>query len=687
MASSTRSDTEHSSSNKIQEPQHKTHAKNIKAAHIPRQKENKDIVESSSDEESGSDEESESDEEPEPDQAPPRQPKGKKKSAKATVPGKKKKSAVDSSADTESSPEKAPASQSKGKQKSTGLPPAPHKKKKTAEEVAIEARRTNPEGVRVIDRNIFTSAQVLAGYLGLPATADLKKVLDSIKALLLSFENLRKQGFGIPDWSATSQVQVKVIFKTIQEDASEKVGMLCKAAIPLDLKDRCFKRWDPLKQTFALAVYTATLFDILQAHPDLFQETEQLPVPARVYYGHTAEDWYRAYALFRYGLQWLKKDKKTALQIAIVPSYLSSKTAEGPETTFSEGPERRLVAEEMQVDWDDSDDFDNDTAIQPNKKDEVVEVTKTWDGDCSPEEEFTRFLEGKDKPLQPGVTTARESLLPAQIARFLGSQAQKVKVLHDEFVDAIPLDNVAISGAENMITSLEEGEPRGEPSTEFWDLRAKLSVVTGAMPSYTDACASLGYSPDEAAAEEHPIRHMDGRGTSSVVPNPWQVVAAAWMKEQEAGSIKGGLLALDCGLGKTISTLMHITKQAEQVEAQAQAGKAVDCRATLVVCPNSIVDVWYKEWRTFFQDVLYFRQFYGSATDDLDIARKEITLPSNAKTARKEILKAFPPTSPKTARLIVVCSYETWGKRTLLTSTVGEERRGLRERTTRTAGE
>lgn len=141
-------------------------------------------------------------------------------------------------------------------------------------------------------------------------------------------------------------------------------------------------------------------------------------MPARVYYGHTAEDWYRAYALFRYGLQWLKKDKKVALQDVIVPSYLSSETAEGPGGTNSEGPERRLVAEEMQVDWDDSDDFDNDAAIQPNKKDEVVEVTKTWDGGYSPEE-FTRFLEGKDKPLQPGITTAREALSPARSPAFL----------------------------------------------------------------------------------------------------------------------------------------------------------------------------------------------------------------------------------------------------------------------------
>jgi hypothetical protein len=187
------------------------------------EKENKDTVESSSDEESGSDEELESDE------ASPRQPKSKKKSAKATtVPGKKKKSAVDLSTNTESRPEKAPASQSKGKQKAkseqkgTGVPLAPYKKKKSAEELTIEARRINPEGVRVINRNIFDSAQVLAGYSGLPGTADLKEVLDSIKALLLSFENLRKQGFGIPDWSATSQVQVKVIFKTIQERCQHK---------------------------------------------------------------------------------------------------------------------------------------------------------------------------------------------------------------------------------------------------------------------------------------------------------------------------------------------------------------------------------------------------------------------------------------------------------------------------------
>jgi hypothetical protein len=46
---------------------------------------------------------------------------------------------------------------------------------------------------------------------------------------------------------------------------------------------------------------------------------------------------------------------------------------------------------------------------------------------------------------------APEPLSQAQIVRFLGARAQKVKVLHAEFVDAIRLDNVAIIGAGNML--------------------------------------------------------------------------------------------------------------------------------------------------------------------------------------------------------------------------------------------
>jgi hypothetical protein len=37
-------------------------------------------------------------------------------------------------------------------------------------------------------------------------------------------------------------------------------------------------------------VYTATLFSILQAHPELFQEADELAEPTYVYYGHIIED-------------------------------------------------------------------------------------------------------------------------------------------------------------------------------------------------------------------------------------------------------------------------------------------------------------------------------------------------------------------------------------------------------------
>ena len=104
-----------------------------------------------------------------------------------------------------------------------------------------------------------------------------------------------------------------------------------------------------------------------------------------------------------------------------MPSYLSRQTAEAPETTVSKDPEQRLVAESMQADWGDSDDFDNKITVHPYEKEEVAEIIKTWDSGFNPEEEFTRFLEGKDKPLQPGVTVTRKPLSQAQIARFLGS--------------------------------------------------------------------------------------------------------------------------------------------------------------------------------------------------------------------------------------------------------------------------
>jgi SNF2 family DNA or RNA helicase len=64
------------------------------------------------------------------------------------------------------------------------------------------------------------------------------------------------------------------------------------------------------------------------------------------------------------------------------------------------------------------------------------------------------------------------------------------------------------------------------------------------------------------------------------------------MALQEGGPLNGGILALDCGLGKTITTLMHIAKQAESVETRAALGLQADCPPTLILCPNSIVDVW-----------------------------------------------------------------------------------------------
>jgi SNF2-related domain len=622
-----------------------------------------------------------------------RSPKGKgkgKDTGKDTAPLSEP--VVDSHDDDES-PTPLPDAQepvetpTKGKRK-MGRGALTPRKKKTQVEVAADARRYNPEGVRLIERNTFENAQALAGYLGFPDTDGVKTLLRALNPLLLSFDRVRAQGFGIPEWSERSQVQTKQIFKLLREEGNDKVDRLRQVSSPLNLQDPCFGGWDSTKPTFALAVYVAVMFSIVQSHPTLFTDAQSNTAPGPVHHGYSAEDWYRAYSVLRYGQLSIKKEKDIPKAAALQCTYLDDEAPEGLETVVSTDDQCPHPAEKLQQGWEDLDDFDMHTPSIVGRGDQANAKMREWDeSETIDEEEFSRYLEGKKKPLRPGIDDVRQPLQQNQIAQFLAVQGRKVHVIHDEFYDAIVHSDVSINNAENLLAQGEvDDQPAQGASQQFWDLRAKLSVVSAAMPPYPEACFILTFTDDEAKSEKTRIRHESGPGFSPVQPNAWQVTAAAWMATQEKGPLKGGILALDCGLGKTITSLMHIAKQAEQVEALSRLGFQADCRPTLILCPNSIVDVWYKEWRSFFQGVLHFRQFYGTDLDDLSIARKELILPRKAESARKELLAKFPLLQPKTSRLIVVCSYETWAARTLRASTTEEERRILEARTSRPKG-
>ncbi|XP_071090765.1 transcription termination factor 2-like [Haliotis cracherodii] len=87
--------------------------------------------------------------------------------------------------------------------------------------------------------------------------------------------------------------------------------------------------------------------------------------------------------------------------------------------------------------------------------------------------------------------------------------------------------------------------------------------------------------------------------------------ALAWLSWREKQTPCGGILADDMGLGKTLTMISHIVKQREMLESGTDEEKSawlnrdkelekldasvVPSRATLVVCPASLIYQWQKE--------------------------------------------------------------------------------------------
>jgi hypothetical protein len=82
---------------------------------------------------------------------------------------------------------------------------------------------------------------------------------------------------------------------------------------------------------------------------------------------------------------------------------------------------------------------------------------------------------------------------------------------------------------------------------------------------------------------------------------PWQVIAVAWMGEQEKSPLKGGLLADACGMGKTLTTLTHLgisNPRADPDNLDALDGSPLPAgtySSTLILVPNAVVLLQLRE--------------------------------------------------------------------------------------------
>ncbi|KAF7921711.1 uncharacterized protein EAE98_008558 [Botrytis deweyae] len=132
-----------------------------------------------------------------------------------------------------------------------------------------------------------------------------------------------------------------------------------------------------------------------------------------------------------------------------------------------------------------------------------------------------------------------------------------------------------------------------------------------------------------------------------------QVADIAWMAIQEDSPIRGGIVANECGLGKTLEIygLIHeqsLTAIKQHRESGPQVGvKKKKYKPTLVLVPSAVIGVHLKD-SDLFQSELQVYLYYGS----------------ERKNGLQAFLQDLDFNDPETTRIVILSTYTTFTSRT-----------------------
>jgi SNF2-related domain len=131
-------------------------------------------------------------------------------------------------------------------------------------------------------------------------------------------------------------------------------------------------------------------------------------------------------------------------------------------------------------------------------------------------------------------------------------------------------------------------------------------------------------------------------------------------------AIRGGIMANDCGTGKTNTTYLAIHYRALNLAKAREYGLfAGPFRPTMIMCPSGVVEVWYADWVSYWRGILDYRQFYSTPSTVCKNANDN--RPARVINSKAADLEAFvnslDPNDPKTATVVIVTAYTTFQKR------------------------
>lgn len=236
---------------------------------------------------------------------------------------------------------------------------------------------------------------------------------------------------------------------------------------------------------------------------------------------------------------------------------------------------------------------------------------------------------------------------------------------------------------------------------QYWKTQNSVSTVSAPTLTYKAACEELGYDPvrpcpfpklwqrrqaemerrrqrEAAEKDQRPEAEQDGAEAEEEGPvalqarlpdvlelNGWQVTGVAWALKQESLPIRGGIIADDCGTGKTIIMLTTILHSARRARVQASQGGTGPWKPTIVIAPPHVVDVWIEEVVRFFSSELTIWRFYETKDRVTNSTMKDRTLPSTTTRLLEWLDNNCPSDDPQTCSKIIVSAYDTFMIRTL----------------------
>ncbi|THV44125.1 hypothetical protein BGAL_0727g00020 [Botrytis galanthina] len=535
-------------------------------------------------------------------------------------------------------------------------------------DLIASAASSNPKGVLVVNFKNENAAHV-AGYLGFQDNVVLTKWIEEeqhLPKILTPWYTAKQTSFGCPVKNAGKPAEkdfsTKNLFKEIGNLDPRLTSFVTGDTFPITWQMLGLKKSED-QPGYLCNLHAMHL--IIKTYPDHFPEDNPMS-PNEL---HSRENWNRAwYTLKSYWSAHNKlaagaRTKNLPRREAIVPLYMDSAAA-SIDTTPDEATAYLLFKQDEYSDFFNM--KDGIISSTGKTKEEVeeenvreaegfhAELNKT--GDIQ-KEANRRVIEGKKK-IRPLIKPEELTVWLEGLAKHFKNFTTSAKVVRGpekNDPDEVPMFKESMEFSEVLETveglSKSDQEKVANGKKEFFELLEKMSSASAVPKSFVDSCKAHGIDYRDP-------KNIVIEGTN-LKPYPHQVIDMAWLAEMEESAFGGGILASECGSGKTVVILLLILMVHRKLTVQGSK----DHFATLIIVPSAVIDVWFADFMKFFSKALICRIFYGRP-GNLDPQRAKCFVGTHIKDLEKE-LEALDVTNPDTSRTFYLTSYTTFAKRAM----------------------